>query len=293
MFTGSEIIFFIKKIASQTKMRLVIAILGTVLCPLSVEAIETLVYPAEDSSEYPLHLLKKALETRAKDYTLVPSKVDFPQTRSLIELAQGTSKLDVVWTMTSKEREAQLIPIRIPIYKGLIGWRIPLIHKSQVRKFKSIVKITQLQSLQAGQIMDWPDATILEHNKFLVTRAPSFAGMYEMLAAGRIDYFPRSVIEIWPELQNNSNKNLVVDSNLLIYYPTAVYFFVSKTRSQLAYDITMGLNTLIADGEFDRLLHYYLGGYIQKAKLNSRVKFLLTNPLLPAETPVDQAELWF
>ena len=42
------------------------------------------------------------------------------QNRVLKEIEKGT--IDVSWTMTNKEREERLLPIRVPLFKGLFGW---------------------------------------------------------------------------------------------------------------------------------------------------------------------------
>ena len=86
----------------------------------------TILYPKPLSIKdhrplYPLRLLQLALSKLDKPYVLKPSKVQMTQSRALRMV--GTQKAaDVIWTMSTEEREQNYIPIRIPIYKGLIGW---------------------------------------------------------------------------------------------------------------------------------------------------------------------------
>jgi hypothetical protein len=68
---------------------------------------------------YPIALLHLALEKSGTDYQLVPSGQAMSQHRTLRQLGSNNG-LDVVWTMTSPEREKELRPIRIPIDRGLI-----------------------------------------------------------------------------------------------------------------------------------------------------------------------------
>ncbi len=92
-----------------------------------VQAAETIIYswPAtlqqDPRSYYPIALLRLALAKAGGDYELKPSKRDQSQRRSLRQLAAGLG-MDVVWTFTSIEREKNLLPIRIPIDRGLLGW---------------------------------------------------------------------------------------------------------------------------------------------------------------------------
>jgi hypothetical protein len=70
-------------------------------------------------------LLKLALLKTEKTYgpfELQKTETKMQQRRALISLAQGIY-LDIVWTMTSNEREKELLPIRIPLQKGLLGHR--------------------------------------------------------------------------------------------------------------------------------------------------------------------------
>ena len=89
---------------------------------------QLIIYPQAESandnrSNYPLQLLELALTKAGVEHVLQPSSSKMPQGRALIQLAAGHD-VDVVWSMTSRQREQDLLPIRIPIDKGLLGWRI-------------------------------------------------------------------------------------------------------------------------------------------------------------------------
>lgn len=75
-----------------------------------------------------------------------------------------TGKIDVLWSMTTQEREAQLLPIRIPIDKGLLGWRIPLLRANRANLLAGATTLAGLHLWSAGQGHDWPDAEILKSN---------------------------------------------------------------------------------------------------------------------------------
>ena len=113
-----------------------------------------------------------------------------------------------------------------------------------------------------------------------------------MLESERIDYFPRSVTEIWAELALYQQR-LAVEPSVVLHYPTAIYFFVRQGNTQLAADITDGLEKMIADGSFEKLFQQYYGATIRKAALKERRVFELKNPLMPKDMPIGRKALWF
>ena len=127
------------------------------LWPLGAAAVNArlpplpLVYPRHQALNDPQQgyvtaLLQMALARSGQAYALRRSELRMVQTRAMQEIATASGSVDVVWAMTSRERETQLLPVRIPIDRGLI----------------------------------------------------------RQLAAGRIDYFPRSVIEAQSELASHA-----------------------------------------------------------------------------------------
>ena len=108
--------------------------------------------------------------------------------------------IDILWTMTSKAREEALIPIRTPIYKGLIGWHVFLINTSTTPDLAKPIPLEKAKELTIIQGHDWPDRTILQHNQFNVLTGSHYVGLFKMLQYQRADLFPRSVIEVRDEL---------------------------------------------------------------------------------------------
>ncbi len=254
------------------------------------------VYPKSESnldarSVYPVKALELALQKAGGPFDLQPSQSVMQRTRQLSQLADG-QELDVVWSVTSNERERDFLPIRIPIDKGLLGWRIALVHKESLAKFATIQNLEQIKALSAGQGKDWADVQILRANGLKVELGSTYDGLFQMLQAKRFDYFPRSVIEIWGELEKHPGMDLEVEPNLILQYPSAFYFFVNKSNTKLAERIERGLRTAIQDGSFDKLFEQYNGPLIRRANLKGRKLFVLNNPLLPEATPLKQKELW-
>ena len=212
----------------------------------------------------------------------------------LVNILSKGRILDLLWTMTSIEREKKLLPIRIPLYKGLLGHRVCLLNKGEHNKFKGIKSAQDFikKGYQIGQGFDWPDATILKSNGFSVYDAKKYKNIFKMLHKKRIDCFARGLPEPWREIKNFSQYDMIVDKHILFVYRAPIYFFVNKKNSTLALRIEKGLRTAIKDGSFDKLFYKYNGELLNKSQLNDRTIFTLNNPLLPPKTPINERELW-
>jgi Bacterial extracellular solute-binding proteins, family 3 len=241
---------------------------------------------------YPIELLKLALAKSGQDYQAAPSKYNLPQFRTLRHL-QMNKGIDVVWTLSSPEREEELLPIRIPIDRGLIGWRLLLISTKDEQTFAQLESVEQLKSMRAGQGHDWPDYPILRDNGFNVSGSASYDGLFHMLERGHIRYFPRSLTEIQHELDTHPDMNLTIAPKWVLYYPAPLYFFVRKDNIQLATAIEQGLELAIRDGSMRNLFTQHFAATIANAQLSQRIIVQMRNPLLTAETPLARSDLWF
>jgi hypothetical protein len=271
--------------------------LACLLAPAAAAAQVTIFYPPPHSStdtrnQYPIRLLETALQKAGGHYRAAqtPLRMQQGRAKSLLQHGQG---IDVVWAMTSIETEANLLPIRIPIFKGLISWRLLLIHQRHAEKFRQITSVHALQRMVAGQGHDWPDTPILRANGFRVHGSSDYGSLFNMLKQNRIDFFPRSIVEIWDEADTHRNDGIIVEPAILLRYPSAFYFFVNKKNTHLAAELTAGLEMMIQDGTFDRLFHEYHDDAIGKAGLKTRMIIELDNPILPPETPLGREALWF
>lgn len=260
-------------------------------------ASETIIYPQAgegfiDHHVYPLKLLDLALSKAGVDVQLVPSNTFMTQARSLKELNKPDG-IDVLWTMTSKERENDALAVPIPIYKGLIGWRIFLTGLKPRYDSSQPITLEDLKTLDLIQGHDWPDTKVLLKNGFNVKTSTSFSGLFQMLALERADLFPRSVIEVWDELNGDLGAQLALEHHTIISYPAASYFFTANSNQGLARLIQKGLEIAIRDGSFDELFYQYFEGFIARARISERTHYRLDNPLLSPETPLENKSLWF
>lgn len=246
-----------------------------------------------DNDKYAFEMLQLAISYSNGKYKITSDTAnDKTLARTMSEIESGD--VDVMWTATDQEKEDRMLPIRIPLYKGLFGYRIFIINKENQSKFTNIQTLDDLKKITMGQGTSWADTKILEANGLNVVKTMKYPGLMYMVDGGRFDAFPRGVHEPWAEVTNYPKLNLMVEPRLMLVYKMPFYLFVNKSNNSLAKDIEDGFNQAIADGSFNK--HFYANPAVQKvienANMSSRKIFELQNPGLPPKTPVDRPELW-
>jgi hypothetical protein len=256
------------------------------------------VIKANDSSDpngkYAVKMIELALRHIDKRYSLSVGKEDYSQARIMEEIENGN--LDIFWNSSSSELEQKFAPVRICLYKGLLGNRIFIIHKDNQAKFDQVKTLDDLKRITIGQGKTWADTKILESNGLQVVKVNKYESLFYMVEGGRFDAFSRGVHEPFGELEQHPQlKDLTVEKGLMLVYKMPFYLFVKKANSQLAKDIETGLNRAIDDGSFDEVFRNdpAVQSVMQKANMKARRVFELQNPTLSKETPLDRKELWF
>lgn len=254
-------------------------------------------WAGDSISGYAMSVVKLALGEAAPRYALTPvEQPDMIQAQILDGLAHGRGEVQMLWSMSSLAREAQLTPIRIPLDRGLLGWRVPLIREQDLAQWQALDSPGSLRrllyQLAAGQGHDWPDTEVLRANGLRVQTTTRFAPLFKMLAQRRFDYFPRSVLEAEAEARAHAAEGLVIAPRALIVYPTATYFFVSTQEPEFARQLAAGLERLVRSGELRRLFLQHFDPLLKSLGVRERVMVRLRNPLLSPETPLHRAELW-
>ncbi|NIB40202.1 amino acid ABC transporter substrate-binding protein [Pseudomaricurvus alkylphenolicus] len=259
----------------------------------SVAAAEAIpvVYSGEHRVEFALELLTLALKADGGQYKPKPHGVRLPRGRDFRLLNQNR-EIDVLWGSATRERETRLLPVRIPIYRGMIGWRIAVVKRDSQDMFSGITTLEQLKQLVPGQVHAWTDTRILGFNGIKVEKGTSTDSLYRMLKGGRFDYFPRSIMEVWHEYEDRTGMGFHIDEHALIHYPSAYYFYVNRSNNVLAVSIENGLETLIKTGEYEQLFFRHYGDILARARMHKRRVFSLQNPYLTDKTPLRRSELW-
>lgn len=228
-----------------------------------------------------------------KQYTMDDSFVGSTENRTIQMLVDN--ELDIVWYATTNDFEERMLPIRICIFKGLLGYRVLMIKKGTQHKFNGIKTIEDLRRVSLGQGRMWADTDVLVANQLNVVKVMKYDSLFFMLDGDRFDAFPRGVHEPWNEIAGRPTLQLDVEENLLLSYTNPFYFFVNKSNPELARDIERGFRIALEDGSFDEYLRNdpSIGAALAKANLKNRIIIPLKNPSLPPKTPVNDKSLWF
>jgi len=267
----------------------------SITCSLQVLAVPELrtIAPQSDydvSHSYFVALLQLVLDETERNYgkAKVVHAIKMEQGRAFQELKKG-ALIDVYWAGTSLAREEEYRAIRVPLLKGLLGYRLSIIRAELEKDFLRINQLSDLKAYTACQGMHWPDSDILENAGLQVRRGPIYELLFRQVAAGRCDYFPRGIHEGGAEMRARQEKfpNLRVFTDVLIYYPFPMYFFVKKDNEALADRLEQGLEKAISQGSFEQLLlnHPITSELFPLTQWGNKKIISLKNPLLPEETP--------
>lgn len=233
-------------------LMLVFAGLSLVFHP--VEAIEVKINDTRGLGNFYVDALKMILAKSGQECQLIIDERDLlSQARKVEEVRKGT--IDLLYAGTSQELESTLLPIRFPIMRGLSGRRVFIIHEDNQHQFDMVKSVDDLRQYEAIQGLGWADIQILEAAG-LKTHSAKYDNIFLMINEKRPYYFPRGVTEVYAEVftRQEALPHLVVENNLVLAYPTAVFFFVNRANTELANLLTTGFLNAYQDGSYEEFL---------------------------------------
>ncbi|MDE1463806.1 transporter substrate-binding domain-containing protein [Spartinivicinus poritis] len=254
----------------------------------------------EDSARYSYYyeLIDIVLETTKSsfgDYKIEPLIGEMTAARWNQTAIEG-KLLNLLWSPAGMEGlDTQMIPIPVPLVKGLTGYRVFLIHKANQPKFSQVKTLADLKLLTVGQGQNWGDVPIFQHNGIEVVEGSTYEGLFGMLAAKRFDYFSRGLNEIIPEYQARKDQypSMAIEQEILLFYPYPFIFFASKNTPELAKRLEAGLMIMIKNGSLDNHFNKYHKSTLQALNLQKRKLLKISNPFLPSYIPVNDKKLWY
>lgn len=251
---------------------------------LAVDTIKLLQPPPEIDTRvaYKNELIKLVLE-QTKDefgeYAIEFVSSHLVRSRAMQELIKG-ALINVFISPADINLEQNATAIRIPIRKGILGYRLLLIYKQGEARFKAINNADELKLLVAGLQSEWSTTKIMAKEGYKILRVHNYESLFKMLNARRFDYIPRGVHEIYDELEARSKNmdNLMIEPHILLLMPLPTYTYVSPNEKRLATRIETGLKKIIANGELDKLFDRYYADDIARANLNERTVIEIRTP---------------
>jgi len=247
-------------------------------------------------SQYNLKILHKAMQLTEPEFGEYELKVvsrGIPSLR-LREMVVEGEHINIAMVVSTPEWEAAAVPIRIPLRRGILNYRLLLINKKNQETFLEINSIEKLKEKSVGLRRHWATWQTLTKLGYNVVNAYSYDAIFSMLDKGRFDYIPRGVHEIYDEinLRKDELKNLTVEPNLALYIPAPFYVFVSPKEPRLIKRFELGLNRMAKQGILEDMLNTHYGDFLKRANFKKRLILNVGNPDLPVETPFERKELW-
>ena len=256
--------------------------------------------PGDTRYDHYWQLLAQALAITESDYgpfALREATVPMTELRALDELETGKGSISVIVHGNVADYEQRLLPIRFPLDKGLLGYRVFLIRGEMQSKLDLVSGLEDLRRYSIGQGREWGDVTILRQAGLTVVEGTSYDGLFSMLAAGRFQLFSRSVVEVGEELAHEQlgHPEFVIERHLMLFYPLTRYFYVTRSTAgeTLARRISEGLERMLKNGRFDRMFEDFKSPFERQIGLRNRLLIRVANPLQTPETPLNRPELWY
>lgn len=245
---------------------------------------------------YQIGLLKLLLQKAKGEHEITISSTEYTQARIIKELKEGSNKINLYWMGTSAKLEKDLLPIRFPVYRGLLGHRIFIIHRDDQVKFNNVKTLVDLQNYKGIQGIGWTDIEILEHSG-LKQEMAKYENIFKMINRGaRADYFSRGINEAFVEVDARKDKlpNLAVEKKVLLVYPFAMFFFTNRSNQELAKILEEGFYKASSDGSLNNYFynHPYIKKTFKQANIKNRIRIEITNPSLSSETIAIPNKYW-
>ncbi|MEK2644037.1 hypothetical protein [Bdellovibrio sp. BCCA] len=280
-----------------------LSVLFVFFCSSTWATMKFIYHAPESSSDsrYDFHwkVLREILETTSAKYGPyeMHASVFMTEDRQISEIQKKHASLTVMIRETDQQMEKILIPVRIPIDRNLLGYRVFLIKDSFQKHFDKWNSLEDLKQVPLGQGQGWGDIKILEKAGFKVLTEIYYDDLFKHLSTGRYLAFPRGISEVHKELETFQKlyPHLTIEKKFLIYYPLPTYFWFQNSAEGkvTARRVEEGFRILLKNGEYQKIFDNYYAANLAKLKLKKRQLIKLENPYLPATVPFKEKELWY
>jgi hypothetical protein len=244
--------------------------------------------------KFPLAVLDLAMRKMHAKYTIRPSTETMERGRALLEL-EKPQRINLAFTSMASEAEKRLRPIRIPISRGLVGFRLFLINKEKQSAFAAVHNLDDLRQFRGGVGLGWIDADVMQQARLPILR-DKYDTLFKMTHENIVDYFPRGANEIFAELETHrkSQPALAIENHLMLVYRNDIIFYTSKNDELLASTIEKGMLAAYDDGSYMKLFneHPYIQQVLRDAGFNKRTRIDIPNPVLSEQDRAIPAKFW-
>jgi hypothetical protein len=253
---------------------------------LDARAVDAVIFdraasPADLRREYSKALLLQVMERTVPEfgpYTIEYADIHMERPRLLEALKDGKLINVTAYPADAKWLKA-LRAVPVPTDMGLQSWRIALIDSKNQDRIRKLALPQGLKEMTAGVGAVWVTRASLHENGFHYVTGSNYIGLFDMLIAGRFDYFPRGVNEIFQEYDQRKQAfpQLAVEESIVLHDNIPSMFFVSPRNPRLYQRIRAGMEALLNDGTLERFVLEHHRSSLQRAKLCNRRRIDLPN----------------
>ncbi len=237
--------------------------------------------------EFPLRLLQLLLRVAGLPVEL-RLRPHLEQSQAAAALARG--ELDIALLSTQAQHWPELVPLRFPIRRGLLGARLLLARRESLPRFRTLRSLSALQrSLVMGYGEDWQDRALLQRLGFRMHLEPEYPQLFRGLAQGRFDFLSRGINEVWAELDHPLlvPHGIVVVPGLALSYPLDDYFYLGPARQNWLPLLRAGIEQLWRSGAYRKLFEESFGRALQRADFGKRQVLQVVGYGVQKDTPMD------
>lgn len=238
--------------------------------------------------------LRWVLDKSGADYELIHTNhIMSSQVRKVALVQKG--EIDVMYAGTTNEMEANLLPIRFPITRGLIGWRVFIINKAFEQDYAKVRSLDDLRQYSGVLSFGWPEKEIFEAVD-LKQEEILYHDIFGNLNNGSRYYFSRGILEAYTELldKQDTMPNLMVEQSILLKYKSAVLFFINPNNKQLEKVLNTGFEKGYADGSYKEFLynHPFIKKSFKQVRMKERRVIEIPNPFFPSRSLAIPSQFW-
>lgn len=283
-----------------------ILLLGLLISSVSVSAQQydtgacIIKYPSRQSdkdtrNDYPVELLTAALKATEKEYGACKLVGVGPMNQKRAIKSVIDNKIDIAWVPATANNNKVLSPIKVPLRKGLLGWRLLLVNESDLSKFSEVDTLAELSEFKTGFGADWQDLPVMQKNFDSVVLSNTYEQLFKLLHKKRFEFFSRGLHEAWDEIEYHKadDYQFAVLDHIMLRYKAVDLFYVNKQNKQLQKRLSKGMNKIIINGTFNDLFYSYYSYFIDTANINLKTVIELENPNFPDDVAFKDPQLWF
>jgi hypothetical protein len=239
-----------------------------------------------------------ATELLALCLARAPSAYRLESTAALIGPAARDAALrgevDVVIMPNTTAEPGGLLPVRLPLRRGLLGVRLLLARPDKAKAIGDVASIDALKraySLGYGQA--WLDRGAMQELGFRLVVVDSYVALFDGLRTGRFDYVSRGISELSTELGDPrlAGRGLAVVPGLALYYPLDDYFWVTPDKPTLATDLEAGFRRALADGSYATLFARFHLPAMRDMRMQERTVLHVVGYPVPPGTPLEHFDI--